>query len=305
MIFVGMSERSSGLIRGKQICEKFLELNLKSKFYEYGDPRLFNESNETIIFIRFIDVDSANKLKNKGNQIGFDLLDRPVADQHQLEKYAKNQEIDWKKYLFDQIDFYIVNNTITKNKLLESNCQKNIYVIPHHTVNFDNERICINDVVRRVGYIGLEDQLSYKDDIKSFLSSKNIEFISCHPTTREEVTQVLKKIDIGLISVDYNQASCSVWKQYIIKYKPNTKLSNFQSFGIPTIACPYSSFKEFGENGWINASTKNEILEALENLTRNSSTSKILRDDLSNNGYKIAKKYHITDLVLNFYSKIQ
>jgi hypothetical protein len=31
-----------------------------------------------------------------------------------------------------------------------------------------------------------------------------------------------------------------------LKYKPNTKLTNFQSFGIPVISVSYESFVEFG-----------------------------------------------------------
>jgi hypothetical protein len=44
-----------------------------------------------------------------------------------------------------------------------------------------------------------------------------------------------------------------------LKYKPNTKLTNFQSFGIPVISVSYESFVEFGFSSWNVVTTYEEL----------------------------------------------
>ena len=57
---------------------------------------------------------------------------------------------------------------------------------------------------------------------------------------------VLVDIEEDTLGLDYEKV-----KAAIKKYKPNTKLSNFQSYGIPTISIPYESFDQFGYNAYI------------------------------------------------------
>lgn len=287
-----MKSRTSGLIRGIQLAERF-----GWKFYEQGDNRILSERNEKIIFIRSIDKNLAKTLRNLGNHVGFDLLDRPVADQHSLVLQGSKNKITWESYRYD-IDFYIVNNTLTKNCLeIEGNVKQPIYVIPHHTVNFESKKISFNENVKKVGYIGLEDQFSHKDEILNHLRSRNIDFYMCHPLSRESVVDALLNIDIGIISIENENSS--LWKDYILNFKPNTKLSNFQSFGIPTIASSYASFSEFGENCWINANSKKEFINSLDLLIDDPNK----RRQLSITGEIVGKNFHI-DNIFNAYNRI-
>lgn len=288
MIFIGLQERTSGLIRGVQLAKKF-----GWKFYEQGDQRVLQERNETIIFIRSINLGLAKILRDLGNKVGFDLLDRPVADQHQL----LSKELDWKIYQFD-IDFYIVNNTLTKEFLEnQGKVSKPIYVIPHHTVNFESRKIRFNESVKNVGYIGLENQFSNKEIISKYLKDRNINFIMHHPNTREEVVDVMSTFDIGIVSVDDDN---SLWKKYIFGFKPNVKLSNFQSFGIPTIASPYSSFCEFGENQWLKANSIDEFIHNLDFLISDVKT----RSELSRSSLVVGEKFHISNMY-DYYGAIK
>jgi hypothetical protein len=217
--------------------------------------------------------------------VGFNLLDRPVADQHQ----SPSTELNWKIYQYD-IDFYVVNNTFTKNFLeKEGGINKPVYVIPHHTVNFESKKIKFNDSVKNVGYVGLENQFSNKDVISKYLKDRNINFTMCHPNTREQVVDVLSNIDIGIVSVDDDK---SLWKKYIFGFKPNVKLSNFQSFGIPTIASPYNSFCEFGQDKWLKAHTQDELIHHLDVLISDTKA----RFELSMSSSDAGEKFHISNI---------
>ena len=201
--FIGMASRSSGKIRGIQVSEKiprlsnFLDINTGGFIKNPG----FHKIN---IFVRL----EVNRLamdfptmRAKGVKAGFDLLDRPCADVHNMFKQGHdNPSIDWKKYHNQGLDFFIVNNTLTKNLLSEHVTEnQKIYVIPHHSVNFENQKIVLRDEVKNIGYLGTEDQLSSFDKINNYCKSKNINLISCHPKTRVDCCNILKDLDVGIV----------------------------------------------------------------------------------------------------------
>lgn len=285
-----MSSRTSGIIRGMQLAERF-----NWKFYESGDRRILNERSETIVFVRSYDENLGNSLRKLGNRVGFDLLDRPVADQHAIVE--TNSEIDWSRYRYD-IDFCIVNNSLAKETLINrGKVTYPVHVIPHHSVNHENKKYHVKSKVTKVGYVGLENQFSYKKDIEKFLKDKGIEFVMSHPLSRSEVSDFILSLDIGLICVESNPSN--LWQKYILDYKPNTKLTNFQSFGTPTIAGHYSSFEEFGNDCWIKAGNKEEFLDRLENLIKDVEK----RHQLSQQSYSVGQNYHI-DNVKKLYESI-
>jgi hypothetical protein len=86
-----------------------------------------------------------------------------------------------------------------------------------------------------------------------------------------------------------------------LKYKPNTKLTNFQSFGIPTISIPYHSFVEFGGDAWIKSS-ETGFMHDLESLL----SSHSLRDQiesLSIGSIENSKNYSL-DKICKIYLEI-
>lgn len=296
MIFVGMRERTSGMSRGVQLCQ---QKKSEWRFFQSGDVGLLNIKNEIIIFIRAIDNSLVKLLKRNNNVIVYDLLDRPVADQHQhIKQHNSDVEINWTQYINNDIDFFIVNNSLVKNKLVTLGMSPDkVYVIPHHTVNYESDKIKINETVKAVGYVGLPDQISHYNEIKTFLENRNIKFISEHPSTREQVSDVIKHLDLGIIFVDDFEKS-SLSTKYILNYKPNVKLSNFQSFGVPTVACEYASYVEFGgKDSWLKSPTKNDFFQNLDFLINDSTQSKNVRKELSHNSYQNAKSYHIDEII--------
>lgn len=281
--FIGMKERTSGLIRGIQISgvindSRFFDINLNRQ-------EILKLNDAIVVFIRQIDVDLAKRLKHQNCKIVYDLLDRPVADQHKQYPNGEN-EIDWSHYV-NNVDGIIVNNSSVLLKMKKFIDDERISVIPHHAVNFEKHRIDVKQNVETLGFIGIQNQFDAYDDVENLCKKYDINFVHKHPNTRIECHELMKTIDIGAIFVE----NCG-YKSYVHQFKPNAKLTNFQSYGIPTVSSGYKSFEEFGGDAWLLITSKNEFIEKLEMLICDHK----LRMDISNRSYEWAKQFHINNI---------
>ena len=284
--FLGLPERTAGLIRGRQISERISD----SEFLHVNSHQ--TARNKICIFVRNHFSESAKFYKSKGHLIGYDICDMPAGD-----IYNGKLGLSMKNYCHDIYDFFIVNNQTAYNEA-KAVTDRPIYVIPHHTVNFENKKIDIKSQVKAVGYVGLKEQFSQSENFQSFLKDKNIEFISVHPNTREECDKVFQSIDVGVIFLDTSSANES-FMSAVKKYKPNTKLSNFQSYGIPTVCIGYDSYKQFGESAFIEINSYENMINAISSLIN----STYLRSELSEKSYHVGQKFHINN-VIKMYTQV-
>lgn len=283
--FVGMSSRSSGNVRGLQVAQA-----LGGNFFDtdrmrfVGSPAKFHP---TVIFVRTFHPNIADHLVKLDHKIGFDVIDRAVASLHRQQKSNSDlTEIDWSEFHDERINFYILGTTSAKIQLSPHlSKDQQIFIIPHHAAPPAPVLKSSSDSVKTVGYIGTSDQLMYQDEIRKFCKERGAELITSHPNTREEVINLLSKIDVGIAFVERNNRT-----GYVIDYKPNTKLSNFQCFGIPSVVTEYDSFVEFGDNCYLPGNSKEEFFQNLERLFN----EKTLRESLSSRGLTVGK-----DLVLS------
>ena len=289
--FIGDKSRSSGQVRGIQVAQAMSRRRthhprtgfaMTGNFFDVSSNSFIGHSgfHKTVIFVRSFHPQLALQLKNGGHKLGFDIIDRAVANLHGLQKNDQSiTEIDWSVLTHGLIDFYVVTNQRSKKRLsqcVDSHC---VHVIPHHAapdslVEKEDKLPCV------VGYIGLPDQLHHAQEIKSHVESLGLEFFTGHPLNREECCDMLSKIDIGVIFLERNNRT-----GYVLDYKPNQKLSNFQCFGIPTVACDYDSFKEFGGDAYVVVKTLEEVLRAITMLVENKDT----RADIRKRGYTAGK----------------
>ena len=89
--FIGMGSRSSGKVRGIQISEMSEDFN----FYDTNTRQFYGKVNKfmkNIIFVRNYNQSLAQNFKSAGYNVGFDMIDRPVAELHRMQK--DNNEID-------------------------------------------------------------------------------------------------------------------------------------------------------------------------------------------------------------------
>jgi len=279
--FIGFSNRSSGIIRGKQISN-FIP---GSDFIDVDFPT--KPKNKITIHVRKFNEKLAKDCKEKNIKVGFDVADNPVTDY----LYGRVDKDDFSRYTNQHCDFYIVNNDLMKENLSKVT-DKKIYVIPHHSCNFDKKHKKIPIFPKKIGYIGLPDYTINEKHIINFCNKNSLFFINKNPQTHNELIPAFEEIDIGIIFFEKESIKPGVYER-TLNYKPNTKLTNFQSFGIPTICLPYESYKQFGNNNCIYAENINELEGNILDLINDTNKFK----SLSEKSIETGEKYHISNII--------
>jgi hypothetical protein len=292
--FFGMPERSSGKTRGVQLAPV-----LNGNFFDKNQPSTFinnSKVHNNCVFIRAININIAKHFKGMGKKIAYDLLDRPVADLHRAQNADENiRDLDWSKYVHDVIDIFIVNNNNAKQRLAEFiNQNQKIVIIPHHVI-VDNIDVKFSSRrPKRIGYLGIPNQIHRVEEIKTFCEKNNLELCVENHDTKSGCLSFLKTLDIGLVYVEKNLRT-----DYVLKFKPNVKLNNFQSMGIPTIACDYSSFLENSKEGtYFRANSLEEVFQSILEIINNDEK----RNSIVREGYKNASKFTI-DKICSLYKQ--
>ena len=283
--FICLPDRSSGEIRARQIASLISGsevLNISHRQI----PR-----NRTVIFVRQFDLSYCRELHRLGFVVGRDIADVPAWD------FLLDRGVTLGDYVIPECSFYIVNNTWYKDKMVSFGA-RNVFVIPHHSCNFEGARTCTGEKLETIGYLGLPEQLSRSREIEDYCNAVGLRFMSSDPKTRKDLVEKISQIDLGIIFLDETTMSRDKI-EYTKCFKPNTKLTNFQSYGIPTVCIGYESFKEFGSGAYISVNRFEEVIEWIEKLTRDSS----LRKDLSDSGIEASKSLSI-DLIAESYRRL-
>lgn len=284
--FVGFSNRSSGIIRGKQISSAISG----SDFVDVDFPS--EPKNKITIHVRKFNETFAKYCKTKNFKVGFDVADNPVTDY----LYGRVDVDDFSRYTNQYCDFYIVNNDLMKDELSKIT-DKKIYVIPHHNCNF-NKKINNFSIPKKIGYIGVPEYTVNEKQIQDFCEKNGLIFINKNPQNHAELESVFNEIDIGIVFFEKESIKAGVYER-TLKYKPNTKLTNFQSFGIPTVCLPYESYKQFGNDQCLFVENFEDLKTNILSLINDSQ----MFYSMSKNSIKVAEKYHISKIV-DYYHKI-
>lgn len=285
--FLGMPDRTSGEIRGRQISEKIHGEYQSACFVDVHKPDWKAiDRNQIALFVRTWEPNLARQLAHRGYVVGYDVADMPVGD-----AVFRGAEVkDLSAYAHRECSFFVVNNSVQKADMMQVT-DKPCYVIPHHTVNYERHRNPLRQT-RRVGYVGLPEQLSAKEDIEKLCRKMGVEFVSMHPNTREECVELFKTIDVGVVFAETNDKMRHRVVELMKRYKPNIKLSNFQSFGIRTVCTPYESYLEFGAGASRFESTHDGMLDSLELLIDGGHLSQLESD----RAYETGKCFHIDEV---------
>lgn len=293
--FLAMPKRTSGEIRGRQIAEHIRGEYTTARFVDIHKPdwRVIQQ-NQVALLVRTWEGNLAGELHRRGYVVGYEVADMPVGD-----AVFRGAEVkDLSAYAHKECDFFVVNNSVQLADMMKVT-DKPVYVIPHHTVNYDNHKNPLRPV-KRVGYVGLPEQLSAKNDIEKLCKDKGVEFISIHPTTREECVSIMKTIDVGVVFADGGANISPRVVELMKRYKPNTKLSNFQSFGIRTVCTPYESYVEFGDSAARFEDTKNGMLESLGLLIEGG----LLSQKESDKAFEVGKRFHIDEIAKRYQNMV-
>lgn len=294
--FLGMPSRTSGEIRGRQMTEAIggtacfvdvhsVDFNIVAK-------------NKTALFVRTWEPAVAAELKRRGHRIGYEIADMPVGDAF----FRGAEVVNFDAYTHPECDFFVVNNAVQRDDVflsLESKgmANRHVRIIPHHSTNFHGAAAQFNTIPKRVGYVGLPEQLTCRDEIETVCAKHNVEFISVHPRTREECDEVFRSLDVGVVFADSNATMRPRVVDLMKRYKPNTKLTNFQAYGIPAVCTPYESYLEHGRNpetdgGVVFVDDKAAMLAALEQLL----VDRSLRMTMGQRAFEHGKHFHINEI---------
>jgi hypothetical protein len=286
--FVGLKNRTAGLVRGVQISE----VVPKSNFFDHSEIlSKLDDFNKSVIVVRNRpNRQIENILKSRGHILGYDIIDSVAG-----EFYFRKNPVNYKNHIDDSVyDFYIVNNTYTKN-ILRDISNKSAHVIPHHHVNTQGFRSYDGSgQIKVAGYLGLPEQLTDKEEISDILKRYDIDFKTCNPKTKAECVNFLKSIQLGITNMR------NEYTDVFLKAKPNTKISNYQSFGIVSLCNEYESYREFGDGAYLS----HIDLESFENNLKALVERKDIRERISNCGFRNSDRFNIKSIVSKFYVEI-
>lgn len=263
-----------------------------SEFLDIDRLTFSRPKNNIVLHVRKFDAAHAQYCKSIGLKVGFDVADNPVTD----FLYGRVKQDDFSRYVHPSIDFYIVNNDLVEEKI-RAHTDKKIYVIPHHNCNFDKIHNS-NKRPKTIGYIGLPEQSIDLEKMQDVCKKLHLNFFNKDILEHSKLSDAFSQIDIGMVFFEKEESKREL-QEKILNYKPGTKLSNFQSYGIPTICLPYRSFKQFGEDKCRYVETIESLEYEIENLIKNED----LYHELSTASILVGEKFHI-DNVLQYYRKI-
>lgn len=173
--------------------------------------------------------------------------------------------------------------------------RKDVYLIPEHHCNFKRELRTNKDILT-VGYMGNkngsiftdEDMVSRKKTINDITTrfaeiGLDFKFITHYPK-REDVIDFYNSIDIQVLYKRRKQNQIS-------KLNNPLKLTNAGSFGIPSVAYPEPTSKEW-KGCFVEAESINEILLQCKRLKED----RVFYDDMAGRALEKAENYHISKI---------
>lgn len=255
------SNGGSGEIRGRQIAEKIGARFNPTEGYE----------NDTCVYIKMA----------------------PPKD-HNKKSYV--DPLEWSngyQYIVNNNDTGIIaSSKSVLNYLTKRLMRHDIVLIPEHHCNFERVKRTRKEV-KVAGIVG--NRMSFQYDIKDMkkrLEEIGVElrlFIKWQFGSREEVVEAYKQMDVQLI---WRPRSDGVLKNPL-------KITNANSFGIPTVAYPETNFVEEYNGYYMDARSIDYMIMAVKQLKEN----KTLYDSYAKKCLEKAEEYHI-DTISKLYLRL-
>ena len=263
-------KRPSSVVRGSQISA-YLE---DSSVCTYDDMmRKLPKERSIIVVIKNHNTDIAGILKGMGHIIVYDVVDAPTYN------YDERSYRDFNIY-----DAVIATSLKSAASIQERATKTKVIAIPHHSMNFENNVNPIREENLLVGYIGGFSHNNHIEKLQSMIRARGARFEVINPTTREECVKAYQNYDISFSYTD---------SQKNRELKPNEKLTNGQSFGVPMVCSPHQSYIEYGGqagDSWLVADTGDQFVQGVEELIVNST----LRTKIRTAGLAAAEPLHVS-----------
>jgi hypothetical protein len=156
--------------------------------------------------------------------------------------------------------------------------------LPHHHCNFDELRVPERDGPPTLGFISTPDHWKQNHALAARLGYPIVSNVSRKGERGfERLIDAYLAVDVGFayrMEPDKLRFNCA------------NKLTNFMSFGIPSVLTPESGYLEFGRHGEtvLYAHDRRDFVDLLRWLAED----RALRRRMSDNAYEAARPFHIS-----------
>jgi len=186
----------------------------------------------------------------------------------------------------------IAISKIALNYLKRKLKRDDIYLIPEHHCNFEND-LRHPKPVTTVGYMGCRSGSTFPDDMEERFAKIGLKFVYTRKyKTRQDVVDFYKTIDIQVMH-RYTRHTAT-WM-----LKNPLKLANAGSFGIPSVAYPEVNFIEEFKDCFAEAETFDEMINQCKMLKEHNSYYRTM----AAKARLRSKHYHI-DKIAPLYKKL-
>ena len=285
-VFIGHNyETASMHMRGISIANKLNKQGIEAHYTINEKIKHAKLDGKTVcVFIKVVSPDTYARAKQAGSHLVYDIIDNWTWS---------NLNHSW--------DCVIASNDAHK-AYIESLGKKRVVVIPHLHTNVARRRKDINSI-RTVGYIGLAKQFGATHEAADFCKKAGLRWYQATGSDAKTVEQETMTLDLGLIYATPAMNQSGLKYDYVVKYKPATKLTNLFSYGIPALFNPTTAFLEVIEQDeklqYLVVNSKEEMFKKVWELKNDPKKLKIISDHC----YGIAEKYHM-DRASEYYKKL-
>lgn len=253
------------------------------------------DKNSVCIVIKVVMPSTVAHIKKRGATIAYDIIDNWNWKVFNMTQTERNFT---KLLAFDTV--------IATNKAHAAHIAKyhngKIVIIPHLHTNVNRKRKGLNDI-KTIGYIGQNEQFALTKEMTQYCNNNGLQWYQTNGGDYQTVEQETLKLDVGLIYATNAMQSEDLNYEYVMKFKPATKLINYFSYGIPALFNPTVSFMEAISSDpvlkYLVVNTPEDIYKKINELRENIELYK----DLSNRCFSLSETYHL-DNAKRFYTQL-
>ena len=196
----------------------------------------------------------------------------------------------------------VIASNFEHAKFLTRHHKGKVVVIPHLHTNVDRKRISSTEI-KTVGYIGMDKQFAITNEMQIFCAKSGLQWHQSAGGDPVQTETETLKLDLGLIYATPAMTALGLNYEYVMKYKPATKLTNYFSFGVPALFNPTVAFMEAIDPDpklkYLVVNSPSDIYKKINELRANPEMYKSLADKV----FVLAEKYHL-DNAPKFYKML-
>ena len=287
-VFIGHNyETASMHMRGVSITNALNKQGIEAHYTINEKIKTVKVDKSTVcVFIKVVWPDTLARVKAAGARLVYDIIDNWT----------------WSN-LNHPFDYVIASNEAHKAHI-ESlvGKKKRVVIIPHLHTNPTRKRKTINNL-NTVGYIGMDKQFAMTNEAIDYCKKAGLKWFQAAGGDAKCVERDTMMLDLGLVYAAPEMGQYGLKYDYVVKYKPATKLTNLFSYGIPALFNPTTAFLEVvaqdEELRYLVVNSKEEIYKKIWELKNDPKKLRFLSDHC----FALAEKYHM-DHAREYYTKL-